>query len=168
MPESKCRVSGAPLTVVHDFGNQALGNGFLNADEFENEYFFPMEIGFSEKSCMLQLITQPEPEKMFHDHYAFFSSTSKYMAKHFENFSKIVLDSRFISKDDPFVVELGCNDGILLKHFANRNIRHLGIEPSENVAKEANKLGVNTISEFFNENLASRIVQDHGKADAFL
>jgi SAM-dependent methyltransferase len=168
MSESKCRVSGAPLTVVHDFGSQALGNGFLKSNEFENEFFFPMEIGFSEKSFMLQLITQPEPEKMFHDHYAFFSSTSKYMAKHFEEFSNVIIDSQFISKDDPFVVELGCNDGILLKHFADKQIRHLGIEPSENVAKEANKLGVNTISEFFNEKLASRIVEDHGKADVFL
>jgi methylation protein EvaC len=168
MNTGKCRVSGAPLTFVHDFGMQALGNGFLLSEDFDKEYFFPMQIGFSEKSCMLQLISQPEPEKMFHDQYAFFSSTSKYMANHFEEFSSTVMNSGFITKEDPFIVELGCNDGILLKHFANRKMRHLGIEPSENVAAVANENGVETVSEFFNAELASRIVSEHGQADAFL
>ena len=71
------------------------------------------------------------------------------------------------SETDPFAVELGCNDGIMLKHFAEKGIRHLGIEPSLNVAQEANKVGVKTISEFFSEDLADEVVRDHGQADAF-
>jgi len=117
---------------------------------------------------MLQLIQQPLPEKMFHDHYAFFSSTSKVMTKHFEDFANQVLDSDYIEKISPFIVELGCNDGIMLKNFAELNIGHLGIEPSLNVAQEANKKGVRTVSEFFTEELAEIIVAKHGKADAFL
>ena len=72
------------------------------------------------------------------------------------------------SKDNPFVVELGCNDGIMLKNFAERGIRHLGIEPSLNVAQVANKYGVRTRSEFFSEELAESIVREEGQADAFL
>ena len=44
----------------------------------------------------------------------------------------------------------------------------LFIEPSKNVAQEANKVGVRTLSEFFNEDLAGLIVKDEGQADAFL
>jgi methylation protein EvaC len=163
-----CRISGQPLTQVLDFGRQPLGNGFLTPNKVKDEYFFPMEIGFCERSMMLQLIEQPAPEKMFHDHYAFYSSTSQFMGEHFRKFSEQVKDSIFLSKKDPFVVELGCNDGILLKNFAKDGIRHLGIEPSLNVAQEANKHGVRTRSEFFSESLAENLVQEEGQADAFL
>ncbi|MBN8473923.1 class I SAM-dependent methyltransferase [Sulfuritalea sp.] len=168
MKTTLCRIAGTPLTTVVDFGRQPLGNGFLEPHQFSGEYFFPMEAGFSEASMMFQLIEQPDPEKMFHDHYAFYSSTSNYMARHFKEFADQVLRSGYLVKDDPFVVELGCNDGIMLKNFAAQNLRHLGIEPSLNVAREANKHGVRTCSEFFTEQLAESIVAEHGQADAFL
>ncbi len=168
MKNNYCRISGSFLTKVIDFGDQPLGNGFLDSHQFTDEYFFPMEVGFSEKSMMFQLLVQPDPEKMFHDHYAFYSSTSSYMKQHFKQFADLVLQSGYLSKADPFVVELGCNDGIMLKNFVEQGIRHLGIEPSLNVAQEANKLGVSTISDFFSEELAERLVKEHGQADAFL
>ena len=56
----------------------------------------------------------------------------------------------------------------MLKNFALNGIKHLGIEPSLNVAKEANKNGVNTINEFFSEELANKILSQHGKVDAFM
>jgi SAM-dependent methyltransferase len=168
MKNNICRVSKTPLTKVLDFGSQPLGNGFILQTEIESEYYFPMEIGFSEISMMLQLIEQPDPEKMFHDQYAFFSSTSEFMREHFKKFASHIINSKYISKTDPFVVELGCNDGIMLKNFADKSIRHLGIEPSLNVAKEANKFGVRTRSEFFTEDLAEDIVLKEGQADVFL
>jgi methylation protein EvaC len=168
MDNQRCRVSNSFLQKFLDFGIQPLGNGFLDKKDFGSEFFYNMSMGFSEESFMVQLIDQPKPEQMFHDKYAFFSSTSKYMHKHFENFALDVLNSGFISNKSPFIVELGCNDGILLKNFANKKIKHLGIEPSKNVAREANKNGVQTVSDFFTENLAKEIVDQYGKADAFL
>ena len=168
MSKSRCKITGKPLTKILDFGLQPLGNGFLELNQVDGEYFFPMEIGFSEESMMFQLLHQPDAEKMFHDHYAFYSSTSSFMAKHFKEFANEVIDSKYLSKVDPFVVELGCNDGIMLKNFAEQKIRHLGIEPSLNVALEANKLGVRTVSKFFTESLAESIVNQEGQADAFL
>ena len=163
-----CRITGQPLTRVLDLEQQPLGNGFLLPEHFTSEYFYPMEMGFSEKSMMLQLIEQPAPEQMFHEHYAFYSSTSRFMERHFGEFAQQVMQSKYLTKADPLVVELGCNDGIMLKHFAQASIRHLGIEPSSNVAKVANANGVRTLSEFFNENVAEQIVRDEGQVDAFL
>ena len=162
-----CRISQARLTNVLDFGSQPLGNGFLSLNEFSSEYFYRLQLGFSEESMMLQLLKQPEPEQMFHENYAFFSSTSIAMAKHFQEFAESVMASGFL-RDDPFVVELGCNDGIMLKHFASRGIRHLGIEPALNVAKVANENGVRTISEFFSEEIAERLLENEGAADVIM
>jgi SAM-dependent methyltransferase len=168
MNQPICRISGQPLSKVLDFGPQPLGNGFLLPENFTGEYFYRMEMGFSEKSMMLQLIEQPAPEQMFHENYAFFSSSSRFMERHFDEFAQQVMKAEYLVKGDPFVVELGCNDGIMLKHFAHASIRHLGIEPSRNVADVANSNGVRTLSEFFNENVAKKIVLEEGQADAFL
>lgn len=167
MEDFFCRISGAPLNIILNFGMQPLGNGFLKAEDVQDEYFFPMQVGYSEKSMMFQLVKQPLPTKMFHDHYAFFSSTSGFMENHFKSFSSQIIKSNYLSKDDPFVIELGCNDGIMLKNFSELGVRHLGIEPSLNVAKEANKKGIRTISEFFTEELAESILRDEGQVDAF-
>jgi len=166
--KNKCRVCNSELINIIDFGLQPLGNGFLKKSQINNEYFYPMGIGFSEESKMVQLIKQPNPKMMFHDEYAFFSSSSKFMSEHFRKFAEFLKNSDYLQSESPFVVELGCNDGILLQNFLSEEIRHLGIEPSKNVSIEANKKGINTICDFFSEKLADQIVQENGKADAIL
>jgi methylation protein EvaC len=116
---------------------------------------------------MVQLGEFVDREKMFHDNYAFFSSTSVRMAQHFETFADTV-QKKYLTDTDPFVVEIGSNDGILLQHFAKKKIRHLGIEPSANVAQVAREKGINCISEFFDEDVARKIVSEYGQADAYM
>lgn len=168
MVKNVCRVSSDPILSFHDFGKQPLGNGFLKKEEFKNEYFYDMSIGFSKESLLLQLIHQPSINEMFHEEYAFFSSTSEGMQRHFRKFAEDIINSKYLSDKEKFVVELGCNDGILIENFARKNIAHLGIEPSLNVAEVAKKKGVNVISEFFTKELASKIVSKYGKADVFM
>jgi methylation protein EvaC len=144
-----------------------LANGFLSENQFNSEYFFELKMAHCPKCNMVQLTEQPEKEMMFNDHYAFFSGTSSAMADHFEDFANHVIKD-YLKSSDPFVVEIGSNDGILLKYFKKKNIRHLGIEPSENVAEIALKNGINTISKFFNKEVAEEIIKNNGKADAFL
>lgn len=117
---------------------------------------------------MFQIKEQPDPGKMFHGQYAFYSSTSRYMQAHFERFAKSIIEQHLPGRPDPFIVELGSNDGIMLRHFHQRGIRHLGIEPSVNVADVARSQGINTISAFFGPKLAEEIVAEHGRADAIL
>ena len=166
---SKCRITNQSLVEVIDFGMQPLGNGFLKKSQFKDEYFFSMKLGYNNESQMVQLFDQPEPEKMFHEDYAFFSSSSLMMKNHFRKFYEFVVNSDFYEEgQNPFVIELGCNDGILLKNFADNNVNHLGIEPSLNVAKVANNKGVKTISKFFSKDLAQQIICDYEKADVIL
>ena len=162
-----CRISGKKLSLVNNFGQQPLGNGFLKKEEFKNEFFFNMRTGFCKESKMFQLIEQPSPNKMFHDNCAFFSSTSKNMREHFKNWSNQMIKS-INKKNNPFVIELGCNDGIFLENILDNNIRHLGIEPSENVAKVAKDKNIDVVTKFFNSNLAEKIKNENGKADYFI
>ena len=163
----KCLICETEIESFMSFGKMPIANGFLSSDEFFNEYFFELAIAFCQKCGMVQLMEQPAREKMFNKNYAFFSGTSKAMEIHFKDFTNHVITG-YLNKNDPFVVEIGSNDGIMLQHFSNKNIRHLGVEPSANVAEVAIKKGINTISEFFDEKLASEIVGKYGQADVFL
>lgn len=162
-----CLICQAPIRPFIDFGDMPLGNGFLMPEQFADEYRFPLQAGFCPACSMVQLLEQPERERMFHENYAYFSGTSRYMATHFKNFAGQVMTD-YLSSPDPFVVEMGSNDGIMLQNFAGANIRHLGIEPSKNVARVALERGINTLTRFFEKGLAKWIVTEHGQADAFL
>ena len=37
-----CRVSGKPLHLINDFGDQPLGNGFIESKDTDKEYFYKM------------------------------------------------------------------------------------------------------------------------------
>ena len=162
---SVCRLSGAPLEMVLDLGQQPLGNGFLAPEQFSREYFFGLQCGFSEESRLFQLIEQPEPELMFHGDYAFFSGTSQRMKDHFKDFAGDVRSKGYVTGLDSFIVELGSNDGIFLKHFSEVGIPHLGVEPSGAVADVAEEQGIRVVREFFDVALAERIRDDIGHAD---
>jgi methylation protein EvaC len=164
----RCRVCNAPIAAFMSFGRMPIANGFLTDEGIPKEYFFELAPAFCSLCSMFQLIEQPQPDRMFHGHYAFYSSTSHYMQLHFEAFAKATIADVLPGRADPFVVELGSNDGIMLRHFHERGIRHLGIEPSVNVADVARSRGIRTISAFFNRKLAEEIVVEHGRADVML
>ncbi len=105
---------------------------------------------------------------MFHEQYAFYSSTSRYMQRHFEAFAHAVMKDALAGRADPFVVELGSNDGIMLRHFQERGMRHLGVEPSTNVADVARSQASARSARSLIRKLADDIVAEHGRADAIL
>lgn len=148
------------------FGKMPLANGFLSQDKFEDEYFFELKVASCSNCGMFQLVEQPDREQMFNENYPFFSGTSKGMAVHFQEFAEHIIKD-YLSLTNPFVVEIGSNDGIMLQHFAAAGIRHLGIEPSSDVAQVAIAKGIQTVCEFFDEGLAHQIVKKHGQVDAF-
>jgi methylation protein EvaC len=162
-----CLICETELEPVISYGDMPLANGFLTPDQYDKEFSFELAIAVCPKCYMVQLLDQPNADQMFHENYAFFSGTSSYMQKHFAGFAKQVQE-KYLTGDDPFIVEIGSNDGIMLQNFAKANIRHLGIEPSKNVAQVAIDKGINTITEFFNEDCAKLIVKKHGQADAFV
>ena len=167
-PDRPCRVCGSTITPFMTFGSMPIANGFLTTDQIASEYKFELAPAFCSRCGMFQLMEQPAAEQMFHGHYAFFSGTSQHMQRHFKGFADLVMSRVFSGRTDPFVVELGSNDGIMLRHFKEAGFRHLGVEPSENVADVARAAGIRTISRFFNPELADWIVGEHGQADAVI
>ena len=164
---NKCLICDSEFNSFVDFGDMPIANAFATKEQIENEYTFPMKVGFCENCNMVQLAEQPDREKMFHENYSFFSSTSNYMKKHFMLFAHSVSELQDLNENS-FVVEVGCNDGILLENFIIDNIPCLGVEPSINVAKVAKDKDIEVITEFFDQPLAVKISKTHQMADAIL
>jgi len=163
----KCRICSREISPFMTFGRMPIANGFLKPEEFKDEHFFELKPAFCPECLTFQIEDQPAPEMMFHENYAFFSRTSAHMHRHFTAYAEWVM-ANHLQGADPFVVELGSNDGIMLENFAKQSIRHLGVEPSANVAAEARKHGVNTVVRFFGEEAGADIAKEYGRADALL
>ena len=164
---AKCLICESEYQPFVDFGQMPIANAFASKEDIRNEYTFPMKVGFCGKCKMVQLVDQPDREMMFHENYAFFSSTSNYMKQHFKKFADSVSQLQALNKSS-FVVEIGSNDGIMLQNFINDEVPCLGVEPSKNVAEVARQKGIEVVTKFFDLDLSEKIVQLHGKADVIL
>ncbi len=165
---TQCRVCCKPISAFMSFGPMPIANGFLTPDRFGDEMFFELAPAFCEACGTFQIIEQPTPDAMFHESYAFFTRTSKRMVAHFADYAAWVRKTHLRDELDPFVVEIGSNDGAMLEFFAKAGTRHLGIEPSANVAEEARRHGVQSLVAFFSGATGRAVRAEHGPASAVL
>jgi methylation protein EvaC len=147
------------------FGDMPIANGFKADKSNKDEFFYDMAVGFCNNCKMFQLLDHPEPEAMFNDSYAFFSGTSQAMTSHFRGFYESVVSKYKLDAAESFIVEIGCNDGILLDNFSQAGFKHLGVEPSGNVADVAISKGIECTKSFFDTNLVSDLLNKGIKAD---
>jgi methylation protein EvaC len=145
----KCKFSGKKINPFMSFGKMPMANAFLTKNQFKNEFFYNLEIGFSENYYLLQVNDHPSSKKIFNDNYPFYTSKSNYMINHFKTFADWIKKNYL--KDSSKVIEIGANDGTFLKNFREKNIVHCGFEPSKKISQIAKSKGLNMISDFFNE-----------------
>lgn len=159
-----CRVcKSTTLKKVFSFGPTPLANAFLRKDQLDlPEAFYPLDVYFCQVCSMLQLGHVVSPRLLFSD-YVYVSSTSPVFVSHFKKFADNAT-LRFVLNNNSLVIDIGSNDGILLKPFREKGVRVLGIEPAKHIAKIASDGGVETIPQFFSLELARRIVVKYGKA----
>lgn len=97
--------------------------------------------------------------------YTYYSGNAKGMPEHFQQMA-----DRIIAKAKPpvgaLIIDIGSNDGSLLKPFKKAGYRVLGIDPAKEVVQKANASGIPTIEALMSAELARKIRQEHGPAHA--
>lgn len=157
----RCRLCGhEPLVEMLDLGQQPLANKYPTADQIEGEEFFPLRVLFCTSCKNVQLGTMISRERMFKDYY-YLSSVNTALVRHFEQLAGKLVGAQF-------VVDVGSNDGILLRPLQALGVKAIGIEPSVNVSKIANDNGLATICAFFDDETVNQVVRAHGKADVIV
>ncbi len=157
----QCRICGSKsLKEVLNLQNQPSSNA-LRKKLSDKEHKIPLKLLYCQKCSTTQLSATANPKYLF-NHYVWVTETSK-SAKEYSNlFFKRVIKK---TKKNSFVVEIASNDGTFLKPFKKSGRSVLGIDPAKNIAKIANKKGINTLSKFFNNECAKDIIKNSSNAD---
>ena len=147
-----------PMKKVVDLGLQPLANKYpKNSNEIKNEKKFPLILTFCENCLNVQIEKLINRKEMFEDYY-YLSSVNMGLVNHFESLAKKINLSSFI-------VDIGSNDGILLKPLKKMGIKAIGVDPSINVGKIANDQGLETLIGFFSDAIVEKIIKMYGKPD---
>ncbi len=149
------------LNPIIDFGKMPIANAFCTRDQFAEEFFYNLVLGFDIKTKAIGLVNPLPLKKMFHDHYAFYSSTSKGMQIHFAQTARKLLPIANLPAGKAgkgLVVELGSNDGIMLEAWKKLGIGAIGVEPSKNVADVSISAGHDVITKFLSDKVVNEIL----------
>jgi len=161
----RCRLCSSELTHTFvDLGMSPPCENYLTAEQLDDgETFYPLHVRVCPECLLVQLPAYIPAEEIF-THYAYFSSYSDSWVAHARRFVDSAI-RRLGLTSDSFVVEVASNDGYLLQHVVERDIRALGIEPAANVANVAVQKGIPTEVLFLGEEVGRKIAREHGPAD---
>jgi SAM-dependent methyltransferase len=139
-------------------------NAFITAADLnENEERFPLDVFFCRDCGHVQLLDVVDPSILFKN-YVYVSGTSPVFVNHFKNYAAEMIQKFKLGKE-AFVVEIGSNDGTLLRFFKEAGMGVLGIDPAQAIARSATQNGIETLAAFFTSKLAETIKAQDGQAD---
>jgi 2-polyprenyl-3-methyl-5-hydroxy-6-metoxy-1,4-benzoquinol methylase len=161
---NNCQICGSTkLKDVMNIGYQPLANSLAKTIESNHQIEkFPVNIIRCVECTLLQLDYIVDQKKVYHLDYPYLPGITKTVDNEQKELSDY-LYNEFDLKNNNLVIDIGSNDGSLLKHFKVKGLKTIGIEPT-NIAKIANQNGINTIQSFFNEETVENIIKEHGKA----
>jgi SAM-dependent methyltransferase len=161
---STCRLcGGADLRMVLSLTATPLANAFVAKDQLSvSQDRYPLDVRMCGECGHVQLLDVVDP-KVLYEHYVYVSGTSPVFVRHFESYARYVNES-FRPRREGLVVEIGSNDGTLLRFFKQQGHRVLGVEPAREISEATRQAGIPTLTEFFSPELAERILREHGAA----
>jgi hypothetical protein len=122
----------------------------------------PLDLYLCRQCGHLQLLDVIDPEVQYNN-FAYTTSISLGLTEHFGRMADDVT-ARAALAPGALVVEIGSNDGTLLRFFKDRGMRVLGIDPARAIAQRATEQGIHTLPAFFTTELARSIRAEHGAA----
>ena len=151
------------LIEVISLGDQPLANTLVKNIEDEDKIKkYPVNIIRCKECTLLQIDYIVDQKEVYHLDYPYLPGITKTVDYEQLDLSDYLFKELDLKKDQ-LVVDIGSNDGSLLKHFKSKGLKTVGVEPT-NISKIANQNGIDTIQSFFNAEISQKIVKDFNKA----
>jgi hypothetical protein len=149
--------SGRRLYEFINLGQQPNGNNFRYAAERDDEPHFPLAMLVCEDCWQVQIAEFPSPEFMFANH-PYITGVNEPVLRHFEQLVPHVI-SKLKLKPNDLVIDIGCNDGSLLKFFGNAGMRTLGVDPGLRTGELAREQGITVFRQFWTHETGKSLKQ---------
>jgi SAM-dependent methyltransferase len=162
---SNCRLCGSTrLELVLPILPSAIGDAFVDKElaQQQEERVYPLDVYLCLDCGHLQNLDVVNPEILFRN-YTYRTSASLGLVEHFRKYAAAVVEDLGLAAGS-LVVEIGSNDGSLLKAFKAHALRVVGVDPARAIAASATAEGVSTLPEFFSSAVAETILSQHGQA----
>lgn len=151
------------VTCVLNLVPTPVGEGYITKIELnQKQEIFPVDLFLCKDCGHVQLLDIIDPSELYR-HYIYKTSHSLGLVQHFDNYAESILKKIKPSKGK-LIVDVGSNDGSLLKAFKKRGMTVIGVDPAVDIAKEATDAGVKTYPDFFTADVAKKIKNEHGPA----
>mgnify|MGYP001215023784 CR=1 FL=1 len=158
---SRCRICfSKKLTNYLDLGKQPFSNSFLSYKDIKKEKKFPLKVVLCKNCGLSQLSIIPDTKFIFNK-YDYLSSSSRALSDHYNKLVKKIIKNYKISSVDT-VLDIGCNDGILLNHYPKNFNNIVGVEPS-NASKYIKQKRIKLIKNFFNYKTSKDYLKKYNK-----
>tara|TARA_B100001175_G_C19483838_1_gene628639 strand:- start:204 stop:1472 length:1269 start_codon:yes stop_codon:yes gene_type:complete len=166
---SSCRFCNSKnFKEIINFGYVPLAGAFIEKKDLQKEKFYPLEIIYCADCFLVQVKNVISVDILFKEKYFFFSSAIGTLIGHFKKFANEIY-SDFSSKSiTPTVLEIGCNDGVLLKPLSDLGAYCVGVDPAENVTKTIDKKNIKIYNDCFTKQVSLKIKKDFGRIDAII
>lgn len=122
---------------------------------------FPLELHKCKNCSHVQLLEVIDPAELF-SNYFYETQTSPGLSEHFLRYASEVANVLDLSPKS-LIIDVGSNDGTLLKNFRALGYRVIGIEPSVTLAAQCNSEAIHTYNSFLNDNVVQGILSDYGQ-----
>jgi SAM-dependent methyltransferase len=141
----------------------AIGDAFVTKEQLDEvQELFPLDTYLCLECGHLQNLDVVDPELLFRN-YTYRTSASMGLVEHFKKYAQAVVSGLQIPPAS-LVVEIGSNDGSLLKAYKAHGLHVIGVDPAKNIAATATAEGVKTLPEFFGYAIAQQILAENGPA----
>jgi SAM-dependent methyltransferase len=158
-----CRLCGSRrLSRVLDLPATPLANEFPDRPLDGRQEEFPLFLSACLNCGHVQLPVVVDPERLFRD-YVYVSGTSPVFVDHFRRYAAAMCETLGLWPGN-LVVEIGSNDGTLLRFFKDKGMRVLGVDPATDIAARATADGIETMATFFDRTISACIKEDRGRA----
>ena len=131
-----------------------LAGEFVPEERLSDIALYPMDLAVCEECTLVQILNVVAGEVLFTD-YRYLSSVMVTLSNHFKDYARY-LTERVLPADDPFVVEFGCNDGVLLAPLKALGVKTVGVDAAANVVALTVERGHRVLHGFFGREIAAQ------------
>ena len=131
----KCRLCFKKKFLrIHDFGNHYVSN-FVSKNNINKGIRAPLNLIYCNNCKLLQLEHSAPQEIMYKKFYWYRSGVTNTMKVALKDIFLKIKKMSLLEKGDT-ILDIGANDGTLLKYFKNSGFTTIGCEPAKNLTKE--------------------------------